>query len=1028
MTNIKTCFYKAGLILACTMITAIAVAQKTQINTNDDKDFRKGLSLFNKEKYAAAHEIFKAYTEESRSTTSLLKSEAEYYYAICALELFNPDAEYLLNRFIEENPENTKIQAAQFAFGKFYYRDNKYPEALARFEKVDDKNLSKAERFELLFKKGYCYYQAKNNEKSRDCFRVVKDDSTNKYKSPALYYYSHIEYLNKNYETAYKGFISLKNDETFAPVVPYYISQILYIQRKFKEVIDYATPLLDGASVNRVPEIARILAESYYQLGQYDRAMTYMEKFFQTSKTVGRNDNYMMGYLYYRVSKYDDASKYFTQVSNENDSLSQNAFYHLADCYIKLNQKEKARNAYSAAAKMDTDKVIKQDAMFSYAKLTYELGRSPFNEAITSFQQYIDAYPDAKNIEDAYAYLVKVYMSTRNYKDALAWLDKITKRDHEMNTAYQKISYYRGLEYFNNLEYDKAIDMFNAAIKNDFYDKNITALSYFWRGDAKYRLDKFEEAIDDYKVFVTSTGAIGKEEYPLAHYNLGYAYFKLKKYDDAAIWFRTYVELKNIAKTKTYADACNRAGDCCFMQKKYDQAIKFYDLAYSANNLDYDYALFQKSFCLGIQKKYDQKIDGMLKLLNDYPQSSLIDDATFEIAETYCIKEQHEKAIPYYETIVRKHPSSSYGKRSLLQLGLIYYNLNQTDKSLSVYQKIVADYKGTNEAKNAMNGIKNIYIGKGDVNGYLDYAKAVNGENSVSEFAQDSLIYLSGEDAYMKENCARSIQLFGDYNRKFKDGIFILNALYYLADCYIKGNKNDSAAICYQNIINRPRNKYTETALFNLSGIQFDAGQFDKALQSYLMLDSIAEYKSNQLVARKGALLCYSKLGDSTGVLTSVDKLLKTDKVSAEDIRYANYSSAKIYYKQQNYDKALEMFGKIAVEVKSAEGAESKYLISDIQFRQGKIDESEKTILNFLDLNSPHQYWMAKAYILWSDIFLVKKDDFQAKHTLQSIIDNYPVKTDGIIEECQQKLDKLNTPPPAPEQLPEQPAEEIQIK
>jgi len=71
---------------------------------------------------------------------------------------------------------------------------------------------------------------------------------------------------------------------------------------------------------------------------------------------------------------------------------------------------------------------------------------------------------------------------------------------------------------------------------------------------------------------------------------------------------------------------------------------------------------------------------------------------------------------------------------------------------------------------------------------------------------------------------------------------------------------------------------------------------------------------------------------------------------------------------------------------------------------------------------------LAKSYILWSDIFESRKDVFQATHTLQSIIDNYPEKSDGILEQCKTKLDKLNTPP-APEPMPvSQDADEIEIK
>ncbi len=60
--------------------------------------------------------------------------------------------------------------------------------------------------------------------------------------------------------------------------------------------------------------------------------------------------------------------------------------------------------------------------------------------------------------------------------------------------------------------------------------------------------------------------------------------------------------------------------------------------------------------------------------------------------------------------------------------------------------------------------------------------------------------------------------------------------------------------------------------------------------------------------------------------------------------------------------------------------------------------------MDFIDNNSPHQFWLAKSFILLSDIYLKNGDEFQAKHTLKSIEENYPEPNDGIMETTHQKL------------------------
>lgn len=71
------------------------------------------------------------------------------------------------------------------------------------------------------------------------------------------------------------------------------------------------------------------------------------------------------------------------------------------------------------------------------------------------------------------------------------------------------------------------------------------------------------------------------------------------------------------------------------------------------------------------------------------------------------------------------------------------------------------------------------------------------------------------------------------------------------------------------------------------------------------------------------------------------------------------------------------------------------------------MDDCENEIMDFISKNTPHQYWLAKSFILLSDVYLSKDDIFQAKHTLNSITNNYTVLDDGIVKEAKRKLSDL---------------------
>jgi hypothetical protein len=66
--------------------------------------------------------------------------------------------------------------------------------------------------------------------------------------------------------------------------------------------------------------------------------------------------------------------------------------------------------------------------------------------------------------------------------------------------------------------------------------------------------------------------------------------------------------------------------------------------------------------------------------------------------------------------------------------------------------------------------------------------------------------------------------------------------------------------------------------------------------------------------------------------------------------------------------------------------------------------ESEKVISEFIDQNTPHQYWMARIFLLLADISLKKGDTLQARATLQSLKDYYTVDNDGILDEVKARM------------------------
>ncbi len=993
--------FKPFMLIAGLMLLASGIqAQETRYYNEIQKDIALGKELFKNAKYNAAYRQFEKVREEA-DPRSELSAEAYYYMALSALRSEHVTGDKMLNNFIKEYADSPYSNYARFYLGDFQFEKKRYQLALRTLGEVDRDGLSPADQVEIGYMMGYSYMMVEENDLALNEFIMIKEKN-HLLAKPALYYYSHINYLKERYDEALDGFRQLQNDPNFNKIIPIYVSQIYYKQEKYVEVIGYIVPIINDVEEQYKPELARIIGDSYFHQREYAEALQYLEYYHETPGAKSREDNYIMGYCLYHTGEHTRAVPFLEKSSKGNDVTAQNSYYTLADAYVKTGQKEKARIAFEAASEMDFDAGIKEDALFNYAKLTYELSYSPFNETIKAFDKYITLYPNSDRNTDAYKYLVDVYMVTRNYRDAISSIEKIKVKNPEINQAYQRVTYYRGLELFTNGEYEQAMVLFDKALENR-YSNPITAGSRYWRAETLYRTGDYNAAISGFHQFLQSPGASTLSEFNDAYYNLGYSYFKLEDYTLAGNTFRKYLSAMQGRRTDKVADVYNRVGDSHFVAREYPEAVRNYQQAFDMKIYDADYALFQLAFCSGLQRNQAGKIALLRSLTTSYPQSSLLDEAHFELGRTFEREGKYADAKKEYQAIIDKFKESTYYPKALLQMGLVNYNVGDFRNSLKYYQQVAENYGGTQEAQAALMGIKNCYIELNDVDAYFAYANNLGTGTMVTTSEQDSLTYLSAERLFMANDPNAATQL-QSYLRQFPNGSFLLNARFYLGEALYNQGKYSESLDHYLYVSRQPVSAFSEQALSRASELLYNAHRYDEALDLFSRLETISNNQWNKIRAIAGTMRSNFMLEKYRNAIDDAARLTKAEKVSPELLREASYITAKSYYVLGNYDLAMAGLREASAETNTARGAEAKYLLADTYFRKQNVAAAEKEIMDFIDKGTSHQFWLAKSFILLSDIYVAKKDDFQAKHTLKSLLENYPVKEDGILDEAARKL------------------------
>jgi TolA-binding protein len=998
------------IILILFILSLIASGLPAQISNTTKEinpDFERGMEFFNKEKYTSAIRSFDLFLNSAKSESLNQKTDAEYYSSIASLTLFNPDGEYKMIRFISNHPESQRINEARVVLGDYFYQNKNYKKALTYYESVNRLELPAEKLTEYYFRNGYSQFMKGDRQKALLMFSEIKDRET-AYSPPALYYFSHIAYEQKMYKTALEGFMRLKNDKTFGSVVPFYIVQILYLQKDYDNILEIAPDLLKSAGKERVTELYRFIGDAWYNKGNYKEAISYLEKYSAGAKIITREDSYQLGYCYYKSGDVDKAIKIFLEIAAKSDIISQNIWFLLGDCYIQKGDKKRAQFAFSQSSQLNFDSKLKEESLFNYARLAFETSQSPFGEAIAAFQQYIDLYPGSDKIEVVYDYLVNSYMQLKNYKAALASLDKIRNKDSRLEEAYQRIAFFRGLELFKNMDIEASIDMFDKSLKYEKYNRSIRGRTIYWRGEAWYRLGQYEKAIEAYEEFMGIPGSMSLSEYDLVRYNLGYACYNTRDYSGALNHFLTFESGTNTVRPDILVDARNRIADCYYITTNYPLAVKYYDKVIESGKIDADYAMYQKGFSLGLTNDQRGKVTVLTSLITKFPNSSYVPAALFERGRANILLKENNRGEADLNLVINSYPKSLYVPRAIVQLGLLYFDTGNNPGAVAQFKKVIENFKSTPEARNALTGLKNTYVEMNDVESYFAYIKTLEGYGDVNMAEKDSLLYGSGEKFYMTGNCGKASEIFSNYLTEFQNGSFRINAEYYLAECANTNGKKDEALKYYLDVIQVPNNDFMDQSLIAASTIYYQKEDYQNSFKYYEELENISASPEYKVLALKGQLRSSYQSGDAQKTIVSANKISSAPNIPEELLRESTFMCGKAHYSQNEYDEALKEFRKISNEVTSAEGAESKYRVAEILDRKGQVADAEKIINEFINQNTPHQFWMARMFLLLSDISISKGDKLQARATLQALKDNYPVDTDGILDEVRSKLNALN--------------------
>lgn len=979
-----------------------AYSQSTLYQTSPQHNLDHNLELFDKQLFSAS--IYDNTGLLNKPIDSGQEKSAKLHRAMAALQIESPDGPGLMKRYILENGRHPSVTTAGLYLGDHFFFKRNFGEALEGYDLVNTGSLSEDSQAEIYFKQGYSHFQLNQYGEAAPFFD--KGKTLNRPASFDSYYYS--------------GFIAMENGDTakaiadlqtasqspyYANKVPYLLAALYYQQGNYDQLISYAEPkLTSGQNLEKKEQIYLYLAEAYYAKENYAKAAENYDAFINSRKgELSREEVYKAGISQFKIQNYQRATDYLKVSASSTDEIGQASSYYLAQAYLKLENHQFASTSFSSASKSDFNAQIKEESLFNYAKVNLQKGS--FQLAITALDDYLEAYPSGKYHAEAESLLSEALVNTNDYLRAIEQMDKINHKSPRIRGAYQKVSFYQAMIYYRDRQWNGALAYLDKSLAYPI-DENLVLDAYFWKGEVHSAAGNLPEAIKAYETVIRQRPSGTNGTVIQAYYGLGYAYFNTQQYGKAAEYFERYTQQRQRSGNRQqYDDALLRLGDCYYVQKRFPEAAAIFQRAISEGSSGVDYAHFRLAVVQNFQSRNQEALGQLDQLISKYPNSLYIEDALYQRGQIYMEETSYQAASISFSDLLNSKPNSPFVPYALEGRAVANFSLQNYDQTIADYKTILDQHPNAQNSETALKGLQETLAIQGRSGEFSDYLAKYKGANPGSGSVQ-SLEFESAKSMYFDKNYAQAVRGFENYLKSYPQSAQRNDALYFLGDSYFNMGNLDQALATFKSLENEPASPQRLRAMQRIGTIELERKNYAQAIPYLETSAQNARSKPEEAEAVQGLMSANFESKNYQKAVANADQLLILDGVLPETTPAALLIKAKSQRELNQKPAAEETLRKLVTDYKTVHGAEGLYWLAFTLQEKGDLTQSNEVIFDSSGPFADFDYWYGRMFLLLSDNYVKLGEEFQAKATLESIVEN---STNTEIKElANSKLQNLN--------------------
>lgn len=961
--------------------------------------FLEGRRMFVRQNYLGAMDKFHLYNQEGNGEH---KSDIDYYTIISRYMTGQDPArqERLIHQFLDDFPESLDRSRVMLVLGRLLVQDRSFLEASSVFEKIDDRSLNDEDLAAYLLYFAYVKLQEgdSDNGTNKDSLlatQLLEAASKNRGEmgGKALLILAAIQIEDNHFAEAERTLSLLKSRSPFVDEADAYLAEVRLHQEDYRQAADMADRLVyKRMDRKRFPQLLRVGGNAYFQMGNADRTIEYLTAYSEVvGDKISAEDAYILGVTFFNQKRYQESLHPLAIAAADRGLPGSRAALYLGQARLAEGMMSEALVAFEKAATQNKDREVKEIGMYNMAMLMRSTGQSNFGQAVRVAEGFLNEFSQSAYREQIAGILTESYYTGKDYASSLKSIEKISRPTASILAAKQFVLN-RMAEQKEKAGYDKEALSFVAGSialgnRGEYYPE-----AYFIRANILYRQNDFSAAASDYKAYIASAGSRDKDNLPLGYYRLGYALFNGERYDAALAAFNEY-HARAGGDTKLSADVYTRIGDCRYMRRDFNAARQAYSKAYQINPSAGDYALLRRARLEGLAKQYGEQISTLDKLIREYPNSRFMTAALYERGRGALLNGQNALAEQSFQSVIGKSGNSREARQAALQLGLLYYNMGRTEDAIQAYKGIINRYSRSEEATVALSDLRSIYLEEDRIEEYTAYITSLGGKVSIAPSETEQLTFLAAERKYRRHQGDARAALESYLNR-YPQGADRHKAELYLADLDYEAGEKDLAYQGYTKLVNTPDlpEDYKVDARLRLGLMQYEREKYEEAMNTYkeLLSSEVAGAVHEQAVVGLAQAAFANEAYDQ--VLAAVDRRLNKDEISAE----LRLLRAKSCHALKNNKEAMADYEFLSKDFSTPEGAEALVMLAQMELDASHLSKAKSILEKFIAKSTPQQYWLARGFILLSDVYVKEGDKFTAKQYLESLQKNYPDQEDDI--------------------------------